>query len=98
MIRIQVKNPTPITRNWKDKTTGELRSMRIQQLLVYLPDAFGKTDDYDKIEVILRDNQNPYEIGNYQLSPLCVYLDRNSRLQIGLNNIVPMQTKLAAAA
>ena len=98
MIKFQVKNATPVTRNWIDKSTGERRSMRIQQLLAYLPDSQGKTEDYDKIEVILRDQQNPYEVGFYQLTPASIYLDRNSRLQIGLNNLQPMQNKLAAAA
>lgn len=96
MIRFQVKNAQPLTRNWIDKTTGEKRSMRIQQLLVYLPDSFGKTDDYDKIEVILRDEQNPYDVGFFQLSPQSIYLDRNGRLQVGLNNLIPLQQKGAA--
>ena len=98
MIKIQVKNNIPITRNWIDKTTGEQRSMRIQTLLVYLPDAQGKMDDYDKVEHILSDKAQPFDVGFYTLTPSCLYLDRNGRLQIGLGNIQPIQQKLATAA
>lgn len=98
MIKIQVKNNIPVTRNWTDKTTGEQRSMRIQTLLIYLPDPTGKMEDYDKVEHILADKANPFDIGFYTLVPQCIYLDRNGRLQIGLGNIQPIQSKLPAAA
>ena len=98
MIRIQVKNAHPVERNWIDKTTGERRSMRIQTMLVYLPDAQGKTEDYDKVEHILSDKANPFEVGFYTLTPQCIYLDRNGRMQISLGNIQLVQSKLSAAA
>jgi hypothetical protein len=97
MIKFQVTNPDIITRNWNDKVTGQPRSMRIQTLLAFLPDLQGKTDTYDKIEMILQDNQNPLPVGFYQLTPQCIYLDRNGRLQVGLSYLQPMQQKLATA-
>lgn len=98
MIKIQVKNAHPLERNWIDKTTGERRSMRIQTLLVYLPDSTGKMDDYDKVEHILSDKANPFEVGFYQLVPQCFYLDRNGRMQVSFGNMQPIQSKLQQAA
>lgn len=98
MIKFQVTNPNFDERKWNDKTTGLPRSMRIQTLLAYLPDNQGKTDTYDKVEMILNDNQNPLAVGFYTLTPQCVYLDRNGRLQIGLQNLQPIPAKLSAAA
>ena len=93
MIKFQVTNPNYDLRKWNDKTTGLPRSMRIQTLLAYLPDSSGKSDTYDKIEMILNDNQNPFEVGIYTLTPECIYLDRNGRLQIGLTNLQPIPNK-----
>lgn len=93
MIKFQVTNPNFATRNWNDKTTGQPRSMRIQTVLAFLPDSQGKTDTYDKIEMILNENQNPLEVGLYQLTAQCVYLDRNGRLQVSLANLQPLQPK-----
>lgn len=100
MIRLQVKNPNFNKREWTDKTTGERRSMRIQQVLAYMVDSTGNIDETpDKIEVILNENQNPFEVGNYQLTPQCLYLDRNGRIQVSLTNmkLIPAQ-KLQSAA
>ena len=91
MIKIQIPTNLFITRNWNDKTTGALRSMRIQTALAYLVNADGETDNtYDKIEVILNDKQLPFSKGEYQLSPQCIYLDRNGRLQISLQFMQPV--------
>lgn len=98
MIKFQVTNPDYLTRKWNDKITGDLRSMRIQTLLAFLPDSQGKTDTYDKVEFILNDSQNPYPIGLYTFSPSSFYLDRNGRLQISLSNLVPVLNKQLAAA
>lgn len=99
MIKLQVKNPNFTTRTWNDRTTGQPRSMRIQQVLAYLVNSDGQPDDTpDKLEVILNENQAPFPVGFYQLTPSCVYLDRNNRLQIGLSNMQPIAQKTQAAA
>ena len=97
MIKIQVKTNGFTVRNWNDKITGKPMSMRIQILYVYLPDSTGKCDDYDKVEFILNDKSNPFEVGDYKLVPQCLYLDRNNRMQISYSNMQPMnQTQKAA--
>lgn len=98
MIKLQVTDPNFTERKWNDKVTGQPRSMRIQTILAYLPDSNGKTDTYDKIEMILNEDQNPFPVGIYTLTPQCIYLDRNGRMQLGLSNIQPIQQKLASAA
>lgn len=98
MIKIQVKNEIPIIRNWVDKSTGEQRSMRIQTLLIYLPDSQGKMEDYDKVDYILADKSNAFTVGFYTLVPQCLYLDRNGRLQVSFGNMQLIQQKLASAA
>lgn len=98
MIKFQVTNPNFTTRNWNDKTTGQPRSMRIQTILAFIPDSQGKTETYDKIEMILNDNQNPLEVGIYTLTPECLYLDRNGRLQVSLQHLRNINQKLHAAA
>lgn len=99
MIRLQVKNGNYTERKWIDKTTGEQRSMRIQQVLAYMVDSTGNVDDTpDKIEVILNEKQNPFDIGNYQLTPQCLYLDRNGRIQVSLTNMKLLPAKQLQAA
>ena len=98
MIKLQVTDPNFQERNWIDKITGKPRSMRIQTILAYLPDSNGKTDTYDKIEMILNENQNPLEVGLYTLTPQCLYLDRNGRLQVSLQHLQNTSQKLHAAA
>ena len=88
MIKLIVPSNEVNTRNWLDKMTGQPRSMRIQTVLAYLVNSDGQTDGtYDKIEVILNEKQLPYQKGEFQLSPACIYLDRNGRLQVSLSNM-----------
>lgn len=97
MLRIQVKSNAITTRDWTDKLTGKPRSMRIQQLFVYLPDSTGKCDDYDKVEYILNDKANPFEPGDYKLVPQCLYLDRQNRIQVSFQYMQPMNLAQKAA-
>lgn len=99
MIRFQVKNPNVTVREWNDRTTGQPRSMRIQQVLAFLTNSQGQVDDTpDKVEMILNNNQQPLEAGYYQLTPDCIYLDRNGRLQVSLSNIKPLAQPQKASA
>ncbi|HSH72829.1 MAG TPA: hypothetical protein VK974_07205 [Methylophilaceae bacterium] len=99
MIKLEIKDPKPVERKWIDKGTGEQRSMRIQTLLAYLPNANGTLDGtYDKVECILNNNQPSFPAGMYELTPACIYLDRNGRLQVGLSNIQPVANQQTKAA
>jgi len=97
MIRIQVKDVTVQKREWLDKVTKLPRSMRLQKVLAFMVNADGNIDETpDKIEIILNENQNAFEAGMYQLTPQCLYLDRNARIQVSLNymkliNVKPLQ-------
>lgn len=99
MLKIQVKNSAFVTRSWNDKTTGEVRSMNIQQILVFLTNSEGQVDETpDKVELILANKQLPYPVGVYQLTPECIYLDRNGRLQVSLTHMKPIVVRQQAAA
>lgn len=97
MIKLQVKSTQTQQVKWNDKVTGQPRSMELQTVLVFLPDSQGKIDDTpDKIEVPV--NNRPLEVGIYQLTPQCIYLDRNRRLAITLDNIQPIAKPQQQAA
>lgn len=90
MLKFQITDPDLFERKWNDKNTGLPRSMNLQSILVYLPDTQGKTDTYDKIEMIIGDNQKTYPVGLYTFSPRSFYIDKNNRLQISMSNLVPL--------
>lgn len=97
MIKLQVKSTQTNTVKWNDKTTGQPRSMELQTVLVFLPNSQGHIDETpDKIEVPV--NNQPLQVGIYTLTPQCIYLDRNRRLAISLDNIQPVQKSVQAAA
>lgn len=98
MIRIEIKSTVTRQIKWNDKATGQPRSMEMQDVFVYLPNEEGNTDSYDKIESAIDSNVGPIPIGNYTLTPSCIYLDRNRRLAISLRNIKQIQGTLKAAA
>ena len=92
MIKIQVKDTECRTINFKDKRTGESRSFKTQEARAYLANSQGKIDETsDKFEIALNSNDAPFEVGFYQLTPACIYLDRNGRLQVGLSNMQKLQ-------
>lgn len=91
MIRIQVKSTDTETIDWKDKATKEDRTMKLQTIYVYLTNSNGQVDDTpEKIQTPV--NKEPIPVGNYQLSPRNVYLTRERRLALTLNNLTPIKT------
>lgn len=98
MIRIEIKSTATRTINYTNKTTGKPASMEMQDVFVYLPNAEGQTDSYDKIEVAIDERTGPTPTGNYTLTPQCIYLDRNRRLSVSLRNMKAIQGTLKAAA
>ena len=87
MIKIEVKSDATREIKFTDKRTGEARSFRVQEARAFLADAFGKFDDSDKFEIALNQNDAPFAVGFYTLTPSCIYMDRNGRLQVGLTNM-----------
>lgn len=98
MIRIEIKSTQTRTINWTDKATNQPRSMEMQDVFVYLPSPDGTTDAYDKIETAIDTKTGPTPVGNYTLTPQCIYLDRNRRLAVSLRNIKPIQPQQKATA
>lgn len=87
MIRLEIKSEKTTTRNWNDRATGQPRSMELQEILLYLPNAEGISDSYDRIDTVVDNQEGPLKIGNYTLTPSCLYLDRNRRLSVSLRNL-----------
>lgn len=99
MLKISVKSDIIETVQYRNKTTGNPATLRLQTVFIYMPNSQGVVDGtYDKISMPLNEAQAPFPIGDYQLSPACLYLDRNRRLAVSLNNMQPIQNSLKQAA
>lgn len=88
MIKIQVTDTTTREIRFNDKRSGQQRSFKIQNARVFLANNEGKIDDVaERFEISLNNDAQPFDIGIYTLTPNCIYLDRNGRLQVGVNNM-----------
>lgn len=98
MIRIEIKSTYARVVDYTDKITLKPRSIKLQDVFVYLPSENGDVDGYDKIEVVVDDKIGPIAVGNYTLTAACIYLDRNRRLAVSLRHVKPILSTLKQAA
>ena len=99
MIKVSVKSNTIETVQYKNKTTGNPATLRLQTVFLFMPNDQGVIDGtYDKISMPLNAEQAPFPVGDYQLTPTCLYLDRNRRLCVSLNNMQPYASQVKQAA
>jgi len=81
MFKVTV-TPLPVELiKWTDKNTGEQRSMRKQSAYLHFFFEDGTPSPVpDKFGFVLRDDQQPYAPGDYQLHPSALQVDRDGRL------------------
>ncbi len=84
MLKVQIAKPDIRVQAYTDKK-GLPAKLAFQEAWLFTVDEAGKPDPYpSKVEFIPpRDehgNTVPYSVGDYQLHPSAVYIDRNGRL------------------
>lgn len=83
MIKVTVAQSTVREMSGVGKTSGKPYHLRFQTAYVHTVDKDGNTPPYpEKIEVILDKDQTPYPVGEYQLHPSAIYVDRDGRLAV----------------
>jgi len=103
MLKIDITNAAvhEDTIKYTDKKTGKPASFlkRFQVGWAYLLAESGQHDPHpSKFEITLDDNQEGFVAGSYQLHPASIYVDRNSRLQMGKPRLVKLAASVKAAA
>lgn len=101
MIRISVTSTEVRHQSGNAKATGKPYSLSFQTVWLHLVDRHGQPDPYPtKVEIILEKDKdgtalyNP--VGDYQLSPSSLYVDRSGNVAIS-PRLVPLKAKTAAA-
>jgi hypothetical protein len=84
VLKVQIAKPDVRVQGYTDKK-GQPAKLAFQEAWLFTVDEGGKPDPYpSKVEFIPpRDehgNTVPYGVGDYQLHPSAVYIDRNGRL------------------
>lgn len=98
MIRIEVKTTEVQTRNGT-RQNGTPWSIRSQEAYAYTLDSNGKQRPYpERISLQLDDNQLPFPIGTYELSPASIYVGDFGRLMMGRPQLSPVAASAAKAA
>jgi hypothetical protein len=97
MIRIEVKTTEVQTRNGTSQRTGQPWTIRSQDAWAYTLDSNGKPRPYpERISLQLDDNQLPFPLGNYDLSPASIYVGEFGRLMMGRPQLTPVAAVKAA--
>lgn len=98
-LRIEVKSPLVQEISGTSKT-GKPFHMRKQAAWASTYDAMGALNPYpERIEFSLNDNQEPFSVGNYTLSPASFFVGDFHMLSVGrliLEPLVVAQTQRAA--
>jgi len=95
MIKVTVAQSTVRELSGVGKTSGKPYSMRFQTAYAHTVDKEGNTPPYpEKIEIILDKDQPAYAVGDYQLHPSAVYVDRDGKLAIS-PRLAPLPRKPA---
>lgn len=85
MIKVTVAQSTVRQMSGTSKTTGKPYDMRFQTVYLHTVDQDGNPPPYpEKTEVILNKDQAAFPVGEYQLHPSSVYIDRNGSPAISL--------------
>lgn len=99
MLNVKVLNGEVRKIAGTSSRTNKPYSFRTQEAYISTFDAkTGKLHPYpQRIEIMLGDEQHPYAVGDYQLSPLSLYVDRDGRLKIS-PRLEPIRVANPAAA
>lgn len=100
MLKVQIAKPDVRVQPYTDKK-GNPATLAFQEAWLFTVDEAGKPDPYpSKVEFIPprdeRGNTAPYAVGDYQLHPSAVYIDRNGRLAAQMR-LTPLKRAPATA-
>ena len=101
MIRIEVVNVIPDTKNGVSAKSGKPYSIREQEAWAYTYNAQGTLNPHpQKIKIILEDAQQPYPAGQYMLDASSLYVGKFDSLMIGRVKLLakPVAAKTVQAA
>lgn len=98
MIRIEVKTTEVTTRNG-NRQDGSAWQIRAQEAYAHTLDPVnGKPRAYpERISLQLDNNQLPFPVGIYELSPASIYVGDFGRLMMGRPQLVPAAAAKAVA-
>ena len=95
MVKVEVVTSVFDMKSGTSARTGKPYSIREQEAWAYLVGADGKPHPHpQKIKITLGDDQQPYQPGNYILSPASLYVDKYGQLSIRAS----LSPSIAAAA
>lgn len=83
MLKIQIETTVVDTKSGTSAKTGKPYSIREQEAWMFGYGRDGKPQPHpQKIKLTLDDDQNPYEVGTYQIDPASLYVDRFGQVAI----------------
>lgn len=97
MLKIQVETTVVDLKTGTSAKTGKPYAIREQEAWAYLFGRDGKPYPHpQKIRLTLDDDQQPYEIGTYQLDLSSIYADRFGQLALRARLFRPVTAAKAA--
>jgi hypothetical protein len=98
MIRIEVKTTEVNSRSGNRKDGSGTWTIRTQDAWAHTADPNGKPRPYpERISLQLEDNQLPFALGIYELSPASIYVGEFGRLMMGRPQLTPVAAAKAVA-
>lgn len=83
MLKVQVETTAFDLKQGTSAKTGKPYSIREQEAWMFGYGRDGKPQPHpQKIKLTLDDDQQPYEIGTYQIDPASLYVDRFGQVAI----------------
>lgn len=92
MLRIVVKSTEVQSRSGNAKRSGKPYTMRTQHAWVDLGKAFPQ-----EVRITLGDEQAPFPVGEYTLSPQCFLLNQWGELGVSLQHMTPRKADASLA-
>lgn len=97
MIKVTIAQTTVREFKGNSKTTGKPYNLRIQAAYAHTVDKDGNPPPFpEKFEVMLDQDQPAYAVGDYQLHPSSLYIDRDGRLAVSAR-LAPLKRPAASA-
>jgi hypothetical protein len=98
MIQISIAQTAVREFKGTSKTSGKPYHLRMQTGYAHTVDAEGNKPPYpEKFEIMLNADDAPYAVGEYQLHPSSLYIDRDGKLAVSAR-LAPLARKPAASA
>lgn len=98
MIKITVAQTALRVIDYKSKKDGSAQQLRIQSAYAFTSDQDGNAPPFpEKFEIVLQREQSAYAVGDYQLHPSALYVDKDGRLACS-PRLTPIRAKQTASA